>query len=282
MLSLNQNINLNFNFFSLLIQEEFLRNAFIATILASILCGLIGPFVYVRKIGMIAGSVAHAVLGGMGIAYYFGAAPILGALIAALIVAWIIGWVTLHYKKYEDTITNALWSLGMAVGIIFIFKTPGYDVQLMSYLFGNILMITRHDLYLMAGLGLFVAILIFTFYKELVAISFDEEFSRLKGIKVNLFYYLLLSLVSITTVVLVQMVGLILVITLFILPAAISSYFFNRLSKIIFVAMFVGFTLMNVGLWMSYQLNWPSGATIILSFTFVYLLIMLIKRIKLI
>ena len=118
-----------------------MQNALMGGILASLACGIIGSYVVVKRIGYLAGGIAHAVLGGMGIAYYLGRSPIEGALVAAIVFAFILGWVSLRMQQQEDTIIGALWAGGMAVGILFISKTPGYNVDLMSFLFGNILMI---------------------------------------------------------------------------------------------------------------------------------------------
>ena len=131
--------------------QPFMQNALMGGILASVACGAIGSYVVVKRIGYLAGGIAHAVLGGMGIAYYLGRSPIEGALVSALVFAFILGWVSLRMQQQEDTIIGALWAGGMAVGILFISQTPGYNVDLMSFLFGNILMIASEDLYWIAG-----------------------------------------------------------------------------------------------------------------------------------
>lgn len=250
----------------------FLQYALIGGLLASIGCGIIGPFVVVRKIGYISGGIAHTVLAGMGIAFFLGKSPILGALITALISALIIGWVSLRSKKYEDTIISVLWASGMAIGIIFITKTPGYGVDLMSYLFGNILMITSHDIYLLAGLDAIVIVLVILLYKQLLAVCFDEEFAQLRGLSINFYFLLLLSMVALIVVSLIQVVGLILVIALLTIPAAIASQYVNSVAKMILVAIVLGIVFISVGLGISYQTNLPSGATIILFASLVFLL----------
>jgi zinc transport system permease protein len=250
----------------------FLQYALIGGVLASIGCGIIGPFVVVRKIGYISGGIAHTVLAGMGIAFFLGKSPILGALITALIAALIIGWVSLRSKKYEDTIISVLWASGMAIGIIFITKTSGYGVDLMSYLFGNILMITSRDIYLLAGLDAIVIVLVILLYKQLLAVCFDEEFAQLRGLSINFYFLLLLSMVALTVVGLIQVVGLILVIALLTIPAAIASQYVSSVAKMILVAIVLGIVFISVGLGISYQTNLPSGATIILFASLAFLL----------
>lgn len=191
-------------FLQALARHDFLQNALLAGILASIGCGIVGTYVVVKRIGFLAGGIAHSVLGGMGVAYFFGVNPIGGALVAAVIAALLIGWVNLRWKEHEDTLIGALWAVGMAIGILFISRTPGYNVDLMSYLFGNILMAPREDVYLMAGLDVVIVVTVVLFYKQFLAVTFDEEFGRLRGVNVELFYLLLLCIVAITVVLLIR------------------------------------------------------------------------------
>ncbi|MBF0315228.1 MAG: metal ABC transporter permease [Oligoflexia bacterium] len=260
------------DFWSALLSEAFLQNAIIGGALASFVCGVMGPFVYVRQIGYVAGAIAHTVLGGMGMAFYFGFSPMLGALTSAVAAAFLIGWVSLYHRDREDSIINALWAAGMAVGIIFIYKTPGYDVQLLSYLFGNILMITYDDLKLMAVLGVIIFTCIMLFYPKLLAVAFDEEFARIRKINVRFYYFMLLVLIAITTVLLVQIVGLVLVITLLVLPTATAATFKRSMVGIMGGAVVGGLLLTEGGVFLSYGLNLPSGPTVILLCTVVYLL----------
>lgn len=260
------------NFFHALTTQAFLQYALYGGLLASIACGLMGPFVVVRKIEYISGGIAHTVLAGLGIAYFFGENPIIGALITALIAALIIGWVSLRAKKYEGTIISVLWAMGMAIGIIFMAKTPGYNVDLMSYLFGDILMISRFNLYLLIGLNLIILIVAGLFYKQLLATCFDEEFAKLQGVHVQYYYLLLLCMIALTVVSLIQVVGLILVLALLTIPAAIARQYVNSVAKMIVIAVILGWIFTSVGLGISYQTNLPTGATIILFAGIVFLL----------
>jgi len=260
--------------------QTFMQNALMGGILASIACGIIGSYVVVKRIGYLAGGIAHAVLGGMGIAYYLGRSPIEGALVAALVFAFILGWVSLRMQQQEDTIIGALWAGGMAVGILFISKTPGYNVDLMSFLFGNILMIASEDLYWIAGLDVLILVIVFLFYKQFIAVSFDEEFAWLRGIPVERFYLLFLSLVALTVVILIQIVGLILVIALLTLPAAIAGLYVRSLNLMMVLATFFGMIFTTGGLALSYQPDLPPGPTVILLAGTLYLLSLVMHRFK--
>lgn len=252
------------NVFEALLSQSFLQYAIIAGLLASIGCGIMGSYVVIKRIGFLAGGIAHAVLGGMGIAYFFGNSPVLGAIIAAILAALLIGWVNLRWRENEDTIIAALWSVGMALGIIFISKTPGYNVDLMSYLFGNILMVPKDYLYFMAILDFILIGIVIVFYKHFMAVCFDEEFAKLRGLNVEFFYLLLLCLVALTVVLLIQIVGLILVIALLVLPAAIAQQFAHSLTRIMIYSMMLGAIFSVGGILLSYEPDLPSGATIIL------------------
>lgn len=266
------------NFFDALTDQRFLQYALAGGLLASLGCGMIGPFVVVKRLTFLAGGIAHAVLGGMGIAHYLGVSPLAGALVAALVAALVIGAVSLKARQREDTLIGALWAVGMAVGILFISRTPGYNTDLMSVLFGNILMVTPGHLRLMAGLDLALLLLVAVFYKQFQAVAFDEEFARLRGVPVAFFYLLLLCMIALTVVLLIQVVGLILVIALLTLPAAVAGQFVNSLGRMMVIAALLGAALSTGGLAISYGPDLPAGATIILLAGGVYLLSTLLAR----
>ena len=251
-------------FLETLAHEAFLQHALAAGLLAAFGCGVVGTYVVAKRISFMAGGVAHSVLGGMGIAHFLGASPLAGALAAALVAALAIGWVSLHAGQHEDTIIAALWAVGMAIGVLFISRTPGYNADLMSYLFGNILMVSRADLYGMAALDAAVILVAMLFSKQFLAVSFDPEFARVRGVRVDVFHVLLLCLVALTVVVLIQVVGMILVLALLTLPAAIASQYRSRLLPIMAVATGLGAAFTCGGLALSYAPDLPAGATIIL------------------
>ena len=268
-------------FLAALAQYGFLQKALLGGVLASVGCGIIGSFVVVKRIGFMAGGIAHTVLGGMGIALFLGFSPLSGALLAALLAALVIGWVRLHWQQQEDTLIAAVWAIGMAIGILFISRTPGYNVSLMSYLFGNILMITDAHLGWMVLLDALVVATVGLCYRQFLAVSFDEEFAALRGVPVTLFYLLLLCLVAVTVVLLIQVVGLILVIALLTLPAAIAAQYTRTLGRMMLLATLLGMLFTMSGLALSYQPDLPAGATIILVAGLCYLLSTLYSNLQL-
>ncbi len=266
------------DFWSSDFRYSFLCYALLTGLLASVACGVIGTYVVTRRITYIAGSISHCVLGGLGLAQYLKVVhhlvflePLHGAVVAALLAALTIGWVSLYAKQREDTVIGALWAIGMAVGILFIAKTPGYNQNLMSYLFGNILLVSPRELWLIASLDVFVVAVGLLFYNQFLAICFDEEFSSLRGIPVQFFYLLLLCLTALTVVLLITVVGVVMVIALLTLPVAIAGHFSRRLwhMMVLSALLSVGFT--TGGLAISYGSNLPAGATIILLSGIVYL-----------
>lgn len=265
-------------FFAALGDYAFLQTALLAGLLASISCGVVGTFVVVKRIAFMAGGIAHSVLGGMGVALYFGVDPFAGALLAAILSALLIGSVRLVWKTQEDTMIGALWAIGMAIGVLFIAKTPGYASDLMSFLFGNILLVPTRELWLMAGLDLVLVVTVALFYRQFLAITFDEELARLRGVPVAFFYLLLLCLVAVTVVLLIQVVGLILVIALLTLPAAIAGHYVHSLSAMMLIATLLGALFTSLGLAMSFGPDLPAGPTMILLAGGVYVLSALLSR----
>jgi zinc transport system permease protein len=256
----------------------FLRYAFLAGMLSSIAFGITGTYVVTRRIAAIAGAISHCVLGGIGAALYLGVVhgwtwllPIYGAIAAALVAAVLIGLVSLYARQREDTVIGAMWAIGMAVGVIFIKITPGYSPDIMSYLFGDILLITRSDLVLVLLLDAVVVGLCVLFYPKLLAVCFDEEFTKLRGVRTEVYYLLLLCLTALTVVLLMRVVGLIMVIALLTLPAAVAGHFTRRMGAMMGLAVVfcMGFT--GIGLGYSYVRNLPSGAVIIVFAGLVYL-----------
>ncbi|WP_456446504.1 metal ABC transporter permease [Thiolapillus sp.] len=247
-----------------ILEYGFLQSALLAGLLASIGCGVMGSYVVVKRIGYMAGGISHSVLGGMGAALFFGFAPMQGALLAALVAALIIGWIKLRWRAQEDTLIGAMWAMGMSIGILFISRTPGYATDLVSYLFGNILLVSREQIGHMAILDLLVIGMVLAFYRQFLAVSFDEEFARLRGVPVNFFYLLFLCLVALTVVLLVQVVGLVLVIALLTLPAAIAGHYIHTMGRMMLAASALGMVFTTTGIMASYYLDAPTGAIIIL------------------
>jgi len=265
---------------ALLVPEYgFLRLALLAGLLASVASGVMGSYVVTRRITYIAGGVAHCILGGIGLAALISVSyglkwlrPLHGATAAALAAAVVIGLVSLRAKQREDTVISAIWSIGMAAGILFISATPGYAVDPMAYLFGNILMVSRSDLWLIAGLDVLVVGISFAFYKRLLAVCFDEEFARLRGINVEAYYLLLLCLTALTVVSLVTVVGIVLAIALLALPAAVAGHLSKTLWQMMVLAVLISAVIPTLGLGISYSANLPAGAAIVVLAGIAYLL----------
>lgn len=258
-------------FFSALSQHAFLQTAVATALLASIGCGVMGTYVVVKRIAFIAGGIAHSVLGGMGAAVYFGFDPLFGALPTAIVAALLIGWVRMRWHVQEDTLISALWAIGMAVGVLFIAKAPGYQADLVSYLFGNILLVPRESLWFMVVLDVILLVIVMAYHRQFLAVVFDEEFARLRGVPVGFFYLLLLVLVAITVVLLIQVVGLILVLALLTLPAAVAGHYVHSLGRMMLIATLLGVVLSIAGLVLSYGPDLPAGPTVILLAGGVYL-----------
>jgi zinc transport system permease protein len=262
----------------------FLRYALLAGVLASVALGIIGTYVVTRRISSIAGAISHSVLGGIGAALYLQVVagwawchPMYGAVAAALASAIVIGLVSLYAKQREDTVIGALWAVGMAVGLLFFAKTPGYTDP-MSYLFGNILFITRGDLWLVLALDALVIGLGVTLYHKFLAVCFDPEFAELRGVRVRVYYLLLLCLTALTVVLLVRVVGIVMVIALLTLPAAVAGHFARRLWHMMALAVLACMIFVGVGLGISYYAELPSGPVIIVLAAGVYLVVAVGKR----
>lgn len=256
-----------------LFEFGFFRNAFLAAVFASITCGMIGTYIVSRRIVFISGGITHASFGGIGMGYYFGFDPIFGAVIFGILSALGIEFFTKKADLREDSAIAMLWSLGMALGIIFIFLTPGYAPNLMSYLFGNILTVSVGDLVYLFLLMLFIGGFIMIFYRMILFVSFDEEFALTNNVPVRLFNAILISLVALTIVLNIRVVGIILVMSLLTIPQAIANLFTRQFDRMMIGSIFFGFLGSMAGLVFSYFYNIPSGAAIIFTLVVMYGLI---------
>ncbi|HNW81582.1 MAG TPA: metal ABC transporter permease [bacterium] len=268
------------DFFNALLSYSFLQYAVAASLLSALSCGISGTFVYINRITFIAGGIAHAVLGGVGAAVYFGFNPFAGAVTAALLFALILGIIKFKASAHEDTVIGALWACGMSAGIIFIYLTPGYAVNLNSYLFGNILLVSKQDLVYLSILALTVFLISTVLFRQFCAVSFDDEFASLRGIKSHLIYILLLAMIALTVVVLMKVVGLILVIAFLSLPSATSAIFFKKISSIIAFSILLSFIFSMTGLAVSYKYDLPTGASITIVSGAVYIISLVMDKMK--
>jgi len=262
----------------------FLRYAVLAGLLAGVSFGVVGTYVVVRRISYLAGAIAHCVLGGIGAALWLQHArgvtwctPMLGAVVAALLAAVVLGLVSLYARQREDTLIGALWAVGMAVGILFLARTPGY-VDAMSYLFGNILLVSKRDLWIVGSLDVLVLALVAVFYPHFFGVCFDSQFAELRGVPVKRYYLLLLLMTALTVVLLVSVVGIVMVIALLTLPAAIAGMFTRRLWSMMAVAAVLSMVFTTAGLAVSYRMEMPSGPVIIMLAAVTYLMVAVGRR----
>jgi zinc transport system permease protein len=263
----------------------FMRNAVIAGILSSILFGVLGAIVTVKRISGLAGAISHAVLGGIGMALYFSASgivpwltPVMGAMIFAVLASVIIGVVSLRAKQREDTVINAIWAVGMSIGVLFMARTPGYTDP-MSYLFGNILLISVHDLYLLGGLDAAVLFLAWRFYPQIEASAFDEEFSRVRGVKTQALFLVLLTVIAVAVVLLQTFVGIVMVIAMLTLPAGTAGYVARNLAWMMWLGTIFSAIFTVAGISASWSMDTPAGATVVVITGAVFLLAAVIQMV---
>lgn len=272
-------------FWEALILNPLLLSAVIAGLASSLVSGIIGSYVVVKRIVFISGSISHAVLGGIGFCLWLERAqgvawisPLYGALVAAILSALIMGWIRLYYKQREDSVIAAIWSIGMAIGVLFISQTPGFNVELTNFLIGNILWVTHTDLYILLGLDAFILITVIIMHKRFLGLCFDEEQAQLQGLHVNMLYLLLLVLTAVSIVLLIQVVGILLVMTMLTIPPAIANLFTARLSRMMVIAVGISCILCLFGMGVAYTLDWPGGATIALLAGIIYVLALLAAK----
>ena len=246
------------------LQFEFMRNALMAGIVASIICGVIGTLIVVNRLVFLSGGIAHSAYGGIGLAFYCGWPYLIGATGFAIVSAMIMAAISLKAKDRADTIIGVMWAGGMAIGIILLDMTPGYNVDLMSYLFGSILSVPRGELITMAIMGVIIILLIGYFFSDLLAMSYDEEFAQVRGVPVRALYFMLIGTVAVTVVMVVQVVGLILVIALLTIPPYIAEKYTKSLLQMMMLSCLLGMVFILGGLWFSYTYDFTSGAAIIL------------------
>lgn len=261
-----------------ILQFEFMRNAFMAGLLASIICGIMGTLVVVNRIVFLSGGIAHAAYGGIGLGFYFGWPYLPSTLGFSLVVSMIMAAVTLKARHRADTIIGVTWAVGMAFGIIMLDLTPGYNVDLMSYLFGSILTVPESDLWMMLAIAIILTALTAFYYKDLLAMSYDEEFAQIRGVPVKAIYIMLIAMLAITVVVVIQVVGLILIIALLTIPPFIVERYSLSLARMMIWSSVAGAIFSTCGLCLSYSFDITSGASIIMVAGVAFFLSLLIDR----
>jgi zinc transport system permease protein len=249
---------------------EFFQKAFLAAVFASISCGIVGSYIVARRIVFISGGITHASFGGIGLAFLLGFNPLVGAVIFAVGAALGIQFFTKVAKVREDSSIAIFWSFGMALGIIFVFMTPGYTPNLMSYLFGNILTVTISELIWMFVLNVVIIFFFSVFFRKILYIAFDEEFARASGLPVALFNYITITLIALTVVLNIRVVGIILILSLLTIPQATANLFTNNFKNLLILSSVIAFTGTMAGLFISYFMDIPSGATIIFTLVVIF------------
>jgi zinc transport system permease protein len=276
------------NFFNILISPDFpfLRNALLAGLLSSVLFGTIGTVVTVRRIASLAGAISHAVLGGIGLALYLSVTglvpklpPIVGALVFAVLAALVIGFVSLRAKQREDTAINAIWAIGMSIGVLFMAKTPGYTDP-STWLFGNILLVSNYDLLLLLILDIIVLFLARRFYAQIEAASFDEEFAKVRGVRLDAVFLILLAVTAIAIVLLQTFVGIIMVIAMLTLPAGCSSIFTRSLGGMMLASCIFSAVFSICGVAAGWVFDLPVGAMTVIVAGAVFLGVSAFRAIK--
>ncbi len=255
-----------------LLNYRFFSNALLASLFASINCGIIGTYIVSRRLVFISGGITHASFGGIGIGYFFGFNPITSAALFAVFSALGIEFLSKKAEIREDSLIGIFWSFGMALGIVFVFLTPGYATNLMGYLFGSLLTVTTIDIRLMAGLTIIVSGFFLVFYKIILFISFDQEYAKTHNAPVQMINYILISLVAITIVLSIKVAGIILVISLLTIPQTIANLYTPNFKQIMFLSVLIAFIGAFAGLMLSYSLNIPSGASIIMSLVLAFII----------
>ncbi len=262
-----------------LFNYQFFTNALLAAVLASIVCGLIGSYIVAKRMVFISGGITHASFGGIGIAYFLGLNPVLGAAVFSVLASLGIEWISTKSNVREDSAIGILWSFGMAIGIIFIFMTPGYAPNLMSFLFGSILTVSQTDLILIGSLAVVLIAVFILFYHTILFVAFDEEYARSHKIPVNLVKHVMISLVSLTIVLNIRLVGIMLVISYLTIPQSTANIFTRKFHQIIILSTVFGIIGSVGGLLISYYYDIPSGATIIFAFVVLFLLSKLLRMV---
>ncbi len=262
-----------------ILSYQFFQNALLMTILASVASGIIGTYIVVKRMSMITGSISHTAFGGLGISYFVGANPILGALIFSLMASLGISLIRKNGERF-DVMLSFSWATGMAIGLIFMFMTPGYATDLFSYLFGNIILVSTSDLILIAVLDVVVVLTTVLMFNSIMSVTFDEEYAQIRNVPVSMVYTVLISLIALTIVMLIQAVGIVLLIAILTMPAATSRIFCRTIKKMMISATMITLFAMTSGLFLSYLTNLPAGPVIVLITSLFYIIGLTLDKIR--
>ena len=260
-----------------ILQHSFFQHALLGSLFLCIACGIVGTYIVARRLVFISGGITHASFGGLGLGFWLGINPIVSALIFSIAAAFSVEWLSKKQDIREDSAIAAVWSLGMALGVIFIFLTPGYTPNISTYLFGNILTITRGDLWFVGALALGLILLFVFFYNAILYTAFDREFAQTKGISVRWIENGMMLAIAITIVCSIRLVGIMLLLSLLTIPQMTANLFSNQFRYIILYSILIGLIGCITGLFLSYYINVPSGAAIIFVEVVVFLVCKLLN-----
>jgi zinc transport system permease protein len=263
-----------------ILSYQFFQNALIISLLASLASGIIGTYIVVKRMSLISGSIAHTAFGGLGISYYLSANPLIGGVIFSLLSAISIALLRKNAQNRLDTLLSFLWATGMAIGLVFIFLTPGYATDLFTYLFGNILLVSMFDLYMILILDLVIITVVYLMYNSFLAVTFDEEYAETRNMQVTLVNMILFALIALTIVATIRVVGVVLMIAILTIPAATAQLFHKTVKKIMITSSLITLFASISGLFISYHLNFATGPIIVLIISAMYLCGIFLSKLK--
>jgi len=250
---------------------QFFQNALIVAVLTSIAAGLIGTYIVIKRMSLISGSIAHTAFGGLGISYFLNSNPLIGGMIFSLVSAVSIALFRKNARNRIDTLLSFLWATGMAIGLVFMFLTPGYSTDLFTYLFGNILLVSKFNLYMILILDIVILATVYLMYNSFLSVTFDEEYSETRNMPVTIVNMILFALIALTIVATIRVVGIVLMIAILTIPAATAQMFHKTMKKMMITSSIITLFASLSGLFFSYYLNFPAGPIIVLIISTIYL-----------
>ena len=262
-----------------LFQYEFIIKGLLGALFASISAGLAGTYIVSKRMVFLSGGITHASFGGIGIGYFAGINPVLGAAVFGILSALGVEYLSVKQKIREDSAIGILWAFGMAIGIIFIYMTPGYTPNLMSYLFGSLLTVTNADIIALGTISVILVLYFGIFYRTILYISFDEAYARTYSSWVDIFKYLTTSIIALTIVLNIRMAGVVLVISLLTIPPNIAMLFTRVYFKIVIWSIVAGFVGTSAGYAISYFAGIPVGATIIFTLVVIWVILRIVSQV---
>ena len=262
-----------------ILQHTFFQHALLGSLFTCIACGIVGSYIVARRLVFISGGITHASFGGLGLGFYLGINPILSALVFSVVSAFGVEWLSKKQDIREDSAIAAVWSLGMALGVIFIFLTPGYVPNISTYLFGNILMISFGDLWFVGAVSVFLTIGFLLFFNQILHTAFDREFAQTRGIPVQWIEHIMMLAIAVTIVCSIRLVGIMLLLSLLTIPQMTANLFTHRFKEVIIYSILIGLAGCFAGLFLSYYINEPSGIPSGASIIFVQVIIFLICKV---